>query len=115
MTEKGGDYVIACKENQPTLHQEIREDFLYANESPKEDLQNIRHVWKKKSHGRLESRTDDLIEDCEMLHRFHDFAGASSIGPVRSRVDERYFITSLSGVDAVERFAHDCPRAKSFT
>ena len=113
--EKGGDYVIACKENQPTLHQEIQEYFLYADENPKEDLQNTRHVQKEKSHGRLESRTYDLIEDCEMLHRFHDFAGASSIGRVRSRVelrdgtiraDERYYLTSLSGAGAIDRFAH---------
>jgi len=113
--EKGGDYVIACKENQPTLHQEIQEYFLYADENPKEDLQNTRHVQKEKSHGRLESRTYDLIEDCEMLHRFHDFAGASSIGRVRSRVelrdgtiraDERYYLTSLSGTGAIDRFAH---------
>ena len=50
-----------------------------------------------------------------MLSRFHDFAGAASIGRVRSRVevlrdgtkrqDERYYLTSLSGVAAIERFA----------
>jgi len=113
--EKGGDYVIACKENQPTLYQEIHEYFLYADENPKEDLQKSRYIQKEKSHGRLERRSYELIEDCTMLHRFHDFAGAASIGRVQSktqhrdgtvREDERYYLTSLSGADAVNRFAH---------
>jgi len=113
--EKGGDYVIACKENQPALYQEIRDYFLYADENPKEDFQNTRHVQKEKNRGRLERRTYDLIEDCAMLHRFHDFAGAASIGRVRSktqlrdgtvREDERYYLTSLSGANAIKRFAH---------
>jgi len=113
--EKGGDYVIACKENQPALYQEIRDYFLYADQNPKEDLQYTRCVRKEKSHGRLESRTYELIEDCAMLHRFHDFVGAASIGRVRSRVqlrdgtirtDERYYLTSLRGAGAVDRFAH---------
>jgi predicted transposase YbfD/YdcC len=113
--EKGGDYVIACKENQPTLHEEIEEYFLYADENPKENLQNTKCVQKEKSHGRLESRTYELIEDCAMLYRFHDFAGAASIGRVRSHVllrdgrvreDERYYLTSLRGAGAIDRFAH---------
>jgi predicted transposase YbfD/YdcC len=112
--EKGGDYVIACKENQPSLHQEIREYFAYADQNPTEDLHNSKYVQKEKSHGRMESRTYEIIEDCAMLYRFHDFAGAASIGRVRSqtqlrdgttRKDERYYLTSLSGTKAVERFA----------
>ena len=113
--EKGGAYVIACKANQSTLHQEILEYFTYADDNPKVDLQRSQYVQKEKSHGRLENRTYDLIEDCAMLHRFHDFAGATSIGRVRShtqlrdgtiRTDTRYYITSLGGSRAVERFAH---------
>jgi len=113
--KKGGDYVIACKDNQPILHQEIQEYFTYADHNPREDIQHSRCVQKEKSHGRLESRTYELIEDCGMLHRFHDFAGATSIGRVRSRVqlrsgtireDERYYLTSLGGRGAVDRFAH---------
>ena len=113
--DKGGDYVIACKENQPTLCEEIRDYFAYADQNPNEDLQRTKCIQKEKSHGRLESRTYELIEDCAMLHRFHDFAGAASIGRVCSyaslrdgsmRKDKRYYLTSLSGADAVERFAH---------
>lgn len=113
--EKGGEYVIACKENQPALHQEIHEYFVYADQNPKEDLHNTKCVHKEKSHGRLESRTYELIEDCALLHRFHDFDGAASIGRVRSRTqlrngsireDERYYLTSLHGIGSIERFAH---------
>ena len=115
VVEKGGDNVIACKENQPTLHQEIRDYFHYGDENPKEEIQKSRCVRKEKSHGRLESRTYELIEDCAMLHRFHDFAGAASIGRMQSktqlrdgtvREDERHYITSLRGAGAIDRFAH---------
>lgn len=113
--EKDGEYVIACKENQRTLYNEILEYFAYADENPKDNIQHSKYIEEGKSHGRLESRKYELIEECEKLYRFHDFAGARSIGRVRSRTqlrdgtvrkDERYYITSLGGSGAVERFAH---------
>jgi len=115
--EKGADYVIACKENQPTMYQEIAEYYGYRDEGSQEELRQIGYstvVQKEKSHGRIETRTYELIEECLMLSRFHNFAGAGSIGRVRSHVitrdgtvrkDERYYLTSLKGEGAVERFA----------
>jgi predicted transposase YbfD/YdcC len=112
---KGGDYVLACKENQPTLHEEMTQYFAYADENPDEsDLRHERATRRNKSHGRVERRTYELIGACEMLSRFHDFPGAGSIGRVRSHVelsngtireDERFYLTSLSGKNALERFA----------
>ncbi len=111
---KKGDYVLACKDNQPLLHQEIQEYFAYADQNCLADLGYSHFTQAEKNHGRLERRTYELIEDCGMLSRFHDFQGAKSIGRVRSRVqlpngkireDVRHYITSLSGKDAIERFA----------
>jgi predicted transposase YbfD/YdcC len=112
--EKGADYVLACKDNQPLLHREIREYYAYADENSRDDLRySICTKWEK-SHGRKERRIYELIEDCRMLTRFHDFPGAQSIGRVRSRTqmrdgsireDERFYITSLGGHDAISRFA----------
>ena len=117
VVKKGADYVIACKENQPTLYQEIAEYYEYRDGVSQEDLRQIGYstiTQKEKSHGRIETRTYELIEECSMLSRFHDFAGAGSIGRVRSHVimrdgtireDKRYYLTSLRGEGAVGRFA----------
>ena len=111
---KGGAYVLACKDNQRQLHREIREYFDYADENPQDDVQRTRYIQREKNRGRFERRTYELIEDCRMLSRFHDFAGAKSIGRVcshvelrdgRIREEERRYITSLSGEGAVQRFA----------
>ena len=112
--EKGGEYVLACKDNQPQLHTEIQEYFDYADENQREEIQHTKHTQQERNHGRFERRSYELIEECRMLSRFHDFAGAKSIGRVRSHVelpdgtireDERHYITSLSGDQAVKRFA----------
>jgi predicted transposase YbfD/YdcC len=112
--EKEADYVLACKDNQELLHQEIAEYFAYADENSRADLQYSTCAQSEKGHGRREQRTYELIEDCAMLSRFHEFPGAKSIGRVRShtklqdgkiREDERHYITSLGGKDAITRFS----------
>ena len=113
-----GDYVLACKGNQEGLLKEIEEYFDYADtlneKEKKEEIFYSKKIHREKSHGRLEKRTYELIEDCGLLSRFHDFEGAKSIGRVSSqttmregntRSDTRYFITSLAKEQAIERFA----------
>ena len=115
----GGEYVLACKENQEGLYNEIEEYFDHVDTLTKEeDKEEILYSQKKqieKSHGRLQRRTYELIEACKMLSRFHDFEGAKSIGRVSSQVtlrngdvrsDKRYFITSLAKAQAIDKFAH---------
>ena len=114
----GGEYVLACKENQEGLYIEIKEYFDHADtlakEEDKEEILYGKKVVREKSHGRLEQRTYELIEDCTLLSRFHDFEGAKSIGRVISRVtlrsgnirsDTRYFLSSLAKEQALEKFA----------
>jgi predicted transposase YbfD/YdcC len=50
----GGDYVLAVKENQPTLHAEVRQAFETALEAGDPRLR--RHVTAETSHGRHERR-----------------------------------------------------------
>jgi len=113
-----GEYVLACKGNQEGLHEEIKEYFDYADtltkEEDKEEILYSKKVVREKGHGRIEKRTYELIEDCELLSRFHDFEGAKSIGRVSSQVtlrdgsvrsDQRYFITSLAKEQAIDKFA----------
>jgi predicted transposase YbfD/YdcC len=113
-----GEYVLACKENQAGLYNEIEEYFIHADtlekEEDKEEILYSKKVHREKNHGRLEKRTYELIEECSLLSRFHDFEGAKSIGRVSSqttmrdgsiRSDKRYFITSLAKEQAIEQFA----------
>jgi len=111
---KGGDYVLACKDNQPLLRKEMEEFFAYADGNRRDDLRYEKEGCVEKNRGRIERRTYELIGACEMLSRFHDFAGAGSIGRAHSHVqlrdgtvreDVRYYLTSLSEPGSIKRFA----------
>ena len=114
----GGEYVLACKKNQEELYTEIEDYFNHVDtlmkEEDKEKILYSKKIVRGKDHGRIERRTYELIEDCKMLSRFHDFEGAKSIGRVSSRVtlrdgnirtDTRYFINSLAKEQAIEKFS----------
>jgi predicted transposase YbfD/YdcC len=65
--EQGGDYVLAVKENQPTLYQDVAACFDKACE---EDFATVRfdtHVSEETGHGRREERTYTVIYDPEGL------------------------------------------------
>lgn len=99
--EKGGDYVLAVKDNQPTLHNEIREAFETAFEEKSNNLDF--YETKEKGHGREEIRRYYCIDDIENLERVDDFSCCSAIGMVESirtvnghtSIETRYFILSF--------------------
>ncbi len=115
IADKKADYVLACKENQPLLYQEIVEYFKFADESDYLEIAHDTTSTKEKSRNRIEKRTYDVIYDCDMLSRLHDFPEAKTIGRVRSRIihcadgrvteDTRYYITSAGNEKGVELFA----------
>jgi len=94
----GGDYVIALKGNQGTLHADAKL-FLDDHFIEKELLQ---HTENDKAHGRLEARSAFVTEDIGFL-RDHDWPGLKSIGKVVATVtkkgvtthETRYYIASL--------------------
>ena len=53
--ERGGDYVLAVKQNQPTLYERVEEAINEALEQDAEDLDE--HQTVEKGHGRRETRT----------------------------------------------------------
>jgi predicted transposase YbfD/YdcC len=57
IVEKGADYVLAVKGNQPTLHTGIMEFFLDHMEDDFARVKVSRHETKEKGHGREEHRT----------------------------------------------------------
>jgi len=101
--EKKADYCLALKGNHSDLHDDVR--FYFENQTV-----NTKSVTREKDHGRIEKREYFLETDIDWLSQKADWKGLSAIGAVRStviendltRVETRYFITSLTGV---ERFA----------
>ena len=108
----GGDFVLALKGNQGTLHDATID---YINEQTKTDFQGIgarRHdTWEKK-HGRIERRTYIQMPAPKSLPGFANWKGLLSIGIAylwclrdgKETSEVRYFISSLPV--KVKQFAH---------
>jgi predicted transposase YbfD/YdcC len=112
----GGDYVLAVKDNQPTLHAALQEHFVHLHETDFEDGECQRHTTHDKAHGRVEERhyySAPLPKAMAALTE--QWAGLKSIGQVITfterdgkQTDEvRYYISSLPA--QVKRFAQ-CAR-----
>jgi predicted transposase YbfD/YdcC len=107
IVEKGADYVLAVKDNQENLHQDIQELFAYAAEIAFADCDYAKTVTK--GHGRLEIRECWTISNEEYfayLRNCSAWAGLQTIAMVKSErrighihtIEIRYFISSLSGL-----------------
>jgi predicted transposase YbfD/YdcC len=105
----GGDYVLALKGNQETLHQAVIASIDEQLEGDLADAQE--HVTTEKGHGREETRTYLQLPTPKELPGSMLWKGLRSIGLTTSSclrdgketVEARYYISSL-GVD-VKRFA----------
>ncbi len=101
ITEKGADYVIGLKQNQPTLFK-IAEN--YFNEYSDKISAEVTY---DHSHGRAERRKYALLKDLSELEQKDEWKGLKALGMVKSQVKEngepreftRYFITSLTNLD----------------
>jgi predicted transposase YbfD/YdcC len=105
-----GDFVLALKGNQETLHQAIIE---HIDEKLEGDLAGAReHVTTEKGHGREETRTYLQLPAPKSLPGFAQWKGLKSIGVVTScclrdgkeTIEVRYYISSLTV--SVKKFAH---------
>jgi len=101
------DYVFGLKDNQPTLHEDVRLYF----ETAINDRSLYREVTDVKrldmGHGRIEQRKYYLSTDVEWLEQKDNWDGLAGIGMVHSIVEKgekrteekRYFITSLTDIN----------------
>jgi predicted transposase YbfD/YdcC len=101
-----GDYVLALKENQKTLHHDVE---LYFQEeilpkSKKElEKEGKYHITYNKNHGRIEKREYYVEKNIEWLSQKGDWRQLSSIGMVLCEITEgekhskecRYYINSM--------------------
>jgi predicted transposase YbfD/YdcC len=111
ITEQGADYVLALKDNHPTLHGEVQLLFEDVKAERLDDITSERHTTIDADHGRLETRHSWSTSDIECLGVKGSWANITSAGLVESHrevggavsIEQRLFLTSLP-CDAV-RFA----------
>lgn len=105
ITAKGGDYILALKRNQPTLHDEVA---IYFADPATAGLLTVEAV--NKDHGRIETRTTTVSHDVGWMagdRRHpgeHRFPGLASLIRTTTQVERngkttretRYFIASAA-------------------
>lgn len=112
IVRNGGDYVLAVKENQPTLHDALKRNL---DEMILEKFAGVRHGFVQTvdgDHGRIETRrvwVSDQLEDWLDESQRSRWAGLRSVAVVeavrevplkKTSVERRYFISSRAGTDA---------------
>lgn len=111
ITEQGADYVLALKDNHPTLHSEVQLLFEDVKADRLDHITSARHTTIDADHGRLETRHYWITSDIECLGVKGSWAKIASVGLVEAHrevggevsIEQRFFLTSLPD-DAV-RFA----------
>ena len=103
ITEQEADYVLALKDNHPTLYEEVTQFFDEAKATAFAELTHEYHETVDGDHGRIETRRYWITADIESLGAKTSWAKLHSIGMVEScrevgekvQSDTRYFLTSL--------------------
>ena len=93
-----GDYIIALKKNQPTLHDDVK---LWLEDSKN----TMTHSWEEwdKGHGRIEHRLCWSSDNIDWLQERHNWPGLKSISAIYSSRETkngreenvRFYISSL--------------------
>jgi len=100
---QGTEYVLALKDNHPTLRQQVA-DFLQAAQHGRTlNYQISTHQTVEKDHGRIETRRYWQVEAPPHLHEFEQWPDLRSVGLVQATrevrdqttVETRYYLSSL--------------------
>jgi predicted transposase YbfD/YdcC len=110
IVDKGGDYLLAVKNNQKHLAQDIKEhfDLEFAQAIPFEDITHDYTQTIEKNRGRIETRECWTISEPEFIAHIRNhqaWAQLKTIALVRSKrqtpdgvsIQDRYYISSLDG------------------
>jgi predicted transposase YbfD/YdcC len=79
IVQAGGDYILAVKENQPTLYEDIRACFSAALDSEFAGLRHGVFVSRDEGHGRQEERTYSVIYNPPGLRSKDEWQGLEAI------------------------------------
>lgn len=89
----GGDYVLALKENHPTLHEAVAQEFTAALEADQPPAAMRRHVTRETSRGRQEYREYLVLPAAKSLPGFADWKGLATI----------VMVLRMTEIDGVEK------------
>lgn len=104
IVEREASYVLMVKDNQPTLHDEIRNYFNQAENIGFEGVLYDSYTKEEKGHGRKERREIYVTDDIDWLPMKEEWARLKSIVMVKSfravkgiiSEEKRYYISSLA-------------------
>jgi predicted transposase YbfD/YdcC len=82
IVDKGADYVLAVKDNHPTLHTAIHEVFLQFAEDDYSEPSLRRYKTIDRDHGRIETREYFIVDVPADLPGANEWIGLQSIGMV---------------------------------
>nr|VFK19935.1 MAG: Transposase DDE domain-containing protein [Candidatus Kentron sp. LPFa] len=105
IVSQGADYILAVKDNQPDLHEAIKDYFETAKTT---DFLSVPVSYDEQTnadHGRVEVRRCCLVNDISTLPQPENWAGLQSIALLESERhqggyttrESRYYITTLTG------------------
>ena len=106
VVDKGADYVLAVKKNQPELHEAVKDTF---DQARRDSFANVAHRFSEtidKGHGRIETRRCWAVSDPDYINYVDErrqWLNLTSLAMVeserlvkgRTSVETRYFISSL--------------------
>jgi predicted transposase YbfD/YdcC len=103
ITEQGAEYVLALKDNHPTLHGEVQLLFEDVKANRLDHISAECHTTLDADHGRLETRHYWITSDIECLGVKGSWAKITSVGLVEAQREiggevsreQRFFLTSL--------------------
>ena len=103
IVEKESDYVLAVKNNQPTLAQAIEGFFIGAESKAWEGVPHTFAEWIEKDHGRIETRRCWVVDDLDCLGKDHKWTQPKTLSMVEAireingaaSTERRYYISSL--------------------
>ena len=103
ITDGGGDYILALKDNQPTLHRAVRVELDDMIRDGFEGVAHDDHEQVDAGHGRIETRRVWASDQLDWLRRAGDWPGLRSVVVVEAErdvpahgrsVERRYYISS---------------------
>lgn len=98
IADKGADYILAVKDNQKFLHDDIKDAFAQTPNA-------VSHTSVEKGHGRIEKRTCSVITDMVWVTRLNNWKNLRSIIGIETQrtivqtgevgTEQRFYISSL--------------------
>ena len=102
--QKKADYVLSVKDNQKSLHEEIKDYFLYMKKKHADIVSKSTHIEVDAGHGRIEQRIYRQLLVNELITESPKWAGIRTVieverrREIKDKIEEetQYYISSLT-------------------